>query len=577
MDGDFCTPFIDINGPICINDICQPQICGDNHVTGIEACDDGNMTDGDGCPSNCLSTDTTTCNILGSPCNGPSCCSGLACSAGICSTSCGPCEDLSAGVCIPQMIGTPACCAFDSNYQGCSTCNILGSICNSTTPPCCPGSTCTAGICSTTLLTRKELEPLKTNKVKNKRNHRKNKKNNEKIVNFNIEPSINSTENQNVKELKLENNVDVGTEKETSFKSRINYIAPGLQCMQVSMAGIDASLMAFDADFMANMNFISAVIASVMAYDPAAMAAMDSGDAACTTAARPACTTDMTNGIAVGNPTVIPNTGYCVQCTKDANCMAPNSKCNTMHIGMNNNIPVWPPFTCVQCLQDNDCPAGDTDLNINGKIAMIMLDMCDQRIVTHTSPLGSTPVNTPTRYQCQECTVNYSYPNGGGDTMNCAAGQICVHTNFGNMGGFPNYSAGTIDIRSICISRPSLATWWLWWPTLNAYGFNVATGAAAGCPGMAGDACTSAIAIQQTPNPTNNYNTNYRVYEYTGMCADLMAVLWSGIVPIPGTGTIFNVQFPGGGATMGVVSGTGLYCAPTGGANDFNGRWYDSN
>lgn len=47
----------DGGGEICDgNGQCAPSVCGDNIISGGEACDDGDLEDGDGCDSNCTVT-----------------------------------------------------------------------------------------------------------------------------------------------------------------------------------------------------------------------------------------------------------------------------------------------------------------------------------------------------------------------------------------------------------------------------------------------------------------------------------------------------------------------------------------
>ena len=44
------------DGLACIDNTCQETICGDNVVQGDEECEDGNLTDGDGCDNDCTFT-----------------------------------------------------------------------------------------------------------------------------------------------------------------------------------------------------------------------------------------------------------------------------------------------------------------------------------------------------------------------------------------------------------------------------------------------------------------------------------------------------------------------------------------
>lgn len=59
-DGIECTIDACINGiSVHSYDNCPPSVCGDNLVSGIEQCDDGNTVDGDGCSSTCVFENTS--------------------------------------------------------------------------------------------------------------------------------------------------------------------------------------------------------------------------------------------------------------------------------------------------------------------------------------------------------------------------------------------------------------------------------------------------------------------------------------------------------------------------------------
>jgi cysteine-rich repeat protein len=72
--GEVCDP---PDGNTC-NSFCQPAQCGDGEVQTGEACDDGNLGDGDGCSATC---EVEACNGPNADCDGTqgSCCSLLIC------------------------------------------------------------------------------------------------------------------------------------------------------------------------------------------------------------------------------------------------------------------------------------------------------------------------------------------------------------------------------------------------------------------------------------------------------------------------------------------------------------------
>ena len=56
VDADVSNPF----PGVAMDDVkvtaCPPQICGNGSLEGTEQCDDGNLTNGDGCDANCTNT-----------------------------------------------------------------------------------------------------------------------------------------------------------------------------------------------------------------------------------------------------------------------------------------------------------------------------------------------------------------------------------------------------------------------------------------------------------------------------------------------------------------------------------------
>src|SRR5512143_2465669 len=61
VDNDACT-----SQPhaFCRDGVCATAVCGDRIVTPDEACDDGNLADGDGCSATCSSAETCGNNIV---------------------------------------------------------------------------------------------------------------------------------------------------------------------------------------------------------------------------------------------------------------------------------------------------------------------------------------------------------------------------------------------------------------------------------------------------------------------------------------------------------------------------------
>lgn len=83
-DNDPCTtPRISVGA--CVHEICQPQVCGDRLVVGLEVCDDGNQQSGDGCSGDCRSTEVCG-NAIGDL--GEQCDDGNAISRDGCSSGC---------------------------------------------------------------------------------------------------------------------------------------------------------------------------------------------------------------------------------------------------------------------------------------------------------------------------------------------------------------------------------------------------------------------------------------------------------------------------------------------------------
>ena len=106
-----------VNGSVLINNVCLP-LCGDGIVvTGLEACDDRNHINGDGCDS--------TCNIeSGYYCNGqPSTCQLSSCGDGII-TGNEKCDDGNP----TSSDGCSSTCQIEFNY----ICDFQPSICNAT-------------------------------------------------------------------------------------------------------------------------------------------------------------------------------------------------------------------------------------------------------------------------------------------------------------------------------------------------------------------------------------------------------------------------------------------------------------
>ncbi len=64
--GEACDDGNMVNGDTCTNN-CGLGECGDGEVGGTEQCDDGNLTDGDACDSNCTPTGCGTTGEVSSP------------------------------------------------------------------------------------------------------------------------------------------------------------------------------------------------------------------------------------------------------------------------------------------------------------------------------------------------------------------------------------------------------------------------------------------------------------------------------------------------------------------------------
>lgn len=100
-------------GKVCKAGVCSDVTCGDAFVTAPEECDDGNLTDGDGCDSckfSCVSKDPLRDCSGGDPCAGTSTCddSVHTCTPGIPlanGTDCGPNAFCVTGVCTASVCG----------------------------------------------------------------------------------------------------------------------------------------------------------------------------------------------------------------------------------------------------------------------------------------------------------------------------------------------------------------------------------------------------------------------------------------------------------------------------------------
>ncbi|MGZ3419032.1 MAG: DUF4215 domain-containing protein [Polyangiales bacterium] len=186
-------------GKVCKGAVCVDTTCGDGVTTAPEECDDGNVTNGDGCDSckfSCLSTDTARNCSGGDPCAGTSTCddtkhtcsvgtpladgtacgSGKVCKGGVCgSGSCGDgvvtapeqC-DLGAGNgagtgcevdCKFSCSKTADTCSDGDPCNGVEACKDVtvggktGQKCTAGTPAadgtaCGTGKTCKAGVCA---------------------------------------------------------------------------------------------------------------------------------------------------------------------------------------------------------------------------------------------------------------------------------------------------------------------------------------------------------------------------------------------------------------------------------------------
>ncbi len=112
MDGTSCG-----GGRICRMGACTTAGCGDGVRTGMEQCDDGNMTNGDGCDADCTWTCTTATVATdcgdGNVCNGTETCTGSGtlmsrCGAGTppaAGSSCGAGQICVMGACVARRCG----------------------------------------------------------------------------------------------------------------------------------------------------------------------------------------------------------------------------------------------------------------------------------------------------------------------------------------------------------------------------------------------------------------------------------------------------------------------------------------
>ncbi len=114
-----------------LEDILGDLGCGNGQVEGDEACDDGNLVDGDGCTSTC--TSVPVCTGAGLSCSDDSDCCSASCVGAICSNACAPDGQLcsleadccsgncSAGTCMPACAADFAMCVDDADCCS-STC-----------------------------------------------------------------------------------------------------------------------------------------------------------------------------------------------------------------------------------------------------------------------------------------------------------------------------------------------------------------------------------------------------------------------------------------------------------------------
>jgi cysteine-rich repeat protein len=108
-----------------IKDILGDLGCGNGQVEGDEACDDGNVVDGDGCSTTC--TSVPVCTGSGLSCSNDSDCCSTSCVGSICVDACGPdgqmctldadccSSDCSAGTCVPGCAADFAMCLNDGD------------------------------------------------------------------------------------------------------------------------------------------------------------------------------------------------------------------------------------------------------------------------------------------------------------------------------------------------------------------------------------------------------------------------------------------------------------------------------
>jgi cysteine-rich repeat protein len=143
-------------GKLCKGGVCIDSTCGDAVITAPEECDDGNVTDGDGCNSckfSCLSTDSTRNCSGGDPCAGASTCNdathtcskgtpladgadcggGKVCKAGVCGS----------GSCGDGIVTAPEQCDFGSGNGAGTGCEIDCKFsCSKTADTCSDGDLC---------------------------------------------------------------------------------------------------------------------------------------------------------------------------------------------------------------------------------------------------------------------------------------------------------------------------------------------------------------------------------------------------------------------------------------------------
>ncbi|MFZ9889681.1 MAG: DUF4215 domain-containing protein, partial [Myxococcota bacterium] len=150
-DGQVC-----VSGASCASGICDttestPQCepantCGNGALEAGEGCDDGNVTNGDGCNATCKLED------------GAVCANGSSCASGICDATESPDRCEPANTCGNGVLETGEYCDDGNvtNGDGCnSTCKIEdGQVCAS-------GSSCASGICDATESTP-QCEPANT-------------------------------------------------------------------------------------------------------------------------------------------------------------------------------------------------------------------------------------------------------------------------------------------------------------------------------------------------------------------------------------------------------------------------------